>query len=60
VNSVFSLLALAAQEMPQVLNNLRCHAAEKPAFHARRSKINPANSQTADIAAVSETSGRIL
>jgi hypothetical protein len=29
-------------------NHLCRHAAEKPAIHARRSKTNPSNSQTAD------------
>jgi hypothetical protein len=48
VSSVFSLHALAAQKMPQLQNHLRRHAAEKPAIHARRSKTNPSNSQTAD------------
>jgi hypothetical protein len=48
VSSIFSLRALAAKKMPQVLNHLRCHAAGKPAIHAKRSKTNPANSQTAD------------
>ncbi|MFT5866994.1 MAG: hypothetical protein ACI82I_002750 [Gammaproteobacteria bacterium] len=28
--------------------HLRRHAAEKPAIHARCSKTNPSNSQTAD------------
>ena len=40
VNSVFPLRALAAQKMLQVLNHPRCHAAGKPAIHARRSKTN--------------------
>jgi hypothetical protein len=44
----FSLHALAAQKMPQLQNHLRRHAAEKPAIHARCSKTNPSNSQTAD------------
>lgn len=48
VNSIFSLRALAALKMPQVLSHLRCHAAGKPALRARRSKTNPANSRTAD------------
>jgi hypothetical protein len=48
VSSVFSLHALAAQKMPQLQNHLRRHAAEKPVIHARRSKTNPSNSQTAD------------
>jgi hypothetical protein len=48
VSSVFSLHALAAQKMPQLQNHLCRHAAEKPAIHARRSKTNPSNSQTAD------------
>jgi hypothetical protein len=48
VSSIFSLRALAAQKMPQVLDFRRYPAAEKPAIHARRSKTNPANSQTAD------------
>jgi hypothetical protein len=47
----FSLHALAAQKMPQLQNHLRRHAAEKPAIHARRSKTNPSNSQSADEAA---------
>jgi hypothetical protein len=34
--------------MPQLQNHLCRHAAEKPAIHARRSKTNPSNSQTAD------------
>jgi hypothetical protein len=34
--------------MPKLQNHLRRHAAEKPAIHARRSKTNPSNSQTAD------------
>jgi hypothetical protein len=40
VSSVFPLRALAAQKMLQVLNHPRCHAAGKPAIHARRSKTN--------------------
>jgi hypothetical protein len=48
VSSVFSLHALAAKKMPQLQNHLCRHAAEKPAIHARRSKTNPSNSQTAD------------
>ncbi|AUR01521.1 hypothetical protein [Phaeobacter inhibens] len=48
MNSIFTLRALAAQIMPQVQSHLHCHAAEKPAIHAKRSKTNPANSQTAD------------
>ena len=47
VNSIFSLTALAELKMPQLLSHLRCHAAGKPAIHARRSKTNPANSRTA-------------
>jgi hypothetical protein len=47
VSSVFSLHALAAQNIPQLQNHLCRHAAEKPAIHARRSKTNPSNSQTA-------------
>jgi hypothetical protein len=38
--------------MPQLQNHLCRHAAEKPAIHARRSKTNPSNSQTADFAAL--------
>jgi len=49
VNSIFSLTARAELKMPQVLSHLRCHAAGKPAIHARRSKTNPANSRTADL-----------
>jgi hypothetical protein len=49
VSLVFSLHALAAQKMLQVRNYLRCHAAGKPAIHARRSKINLANSQSTDM-----------
>jgi hypothetical protein len=48
VSSVFSLHALAAKKMPQLQNHLCRHAAEKPAIHARRSKTNPSNSQSAD------------
>jgi hypothetical protein len=48
VRSVSALHALAAQKMPQLQNHLCRHAAEKPAIHARRSKTNPSNSQTAD------------
>jgi hypothetical protein len=48
VNLIFSLHALAAQEMPQLQNHLRRHAAKKPAIHASHSKTNPSNSQTAD------------
>jgi hypothetical protein len=47
VSLPFSLHALAAQKMPQLQNHLRRHAAGKPAIHARRSKTNPSNSQTA-------------
>jgi hypothetical protein len=38
--------------MPQLQNHLCRHAAEKPAIHARRSKTNPSNSQTADKAPI--------
>jgi hypothetical protein len=38
VNSIFSLRVLAAQKMRRVHNNLCCHAAGKPAIHARRSE----------------------
>jgi hypothetical protein len=48
VSMAFSLHALAAQKMPQLQIHLRRHAAEKPAIHARCSKTNPSNSQTAD------------
>ncbi|MFT5800086.1 MAG: hypothetical protein ACI84R_004169, partial [Candidatus Azotimanducaceae bacterium] len=47
VSMAFSLHALAAQKMPQLQIHLRRHAAEKPAIHARCSKTNPSNSQTA-------------
>jgi hypothetical protein len=40
--------------MPQLQNHLCRHAAEKPAIHARRSKTNPSNSQTADFAAIGD------
>jgi hypothetical protein len=61
VNSVFPLRALAAQKMLQVLNHPRCHAAGKPAIHARRSKTNSAISQTADKAPFhsSDINGRV-
>jgi hypothetical protein len=49
----FSLHALAAQKMPQLQNHLRRHAAEKPAIHARCSKTNPSNSQTAGLSVIS-------
>ncbi|WP_162798087.1 hypothetical protein [Sulfitobacter sp. JL08] len=47
VNSIFSLRPLAAQIMPQVQNQLCCHAVGKPAIHARRGKTSSANWQTA-------------
>jgi hypothetical protein len=43
--------------MPQLQNHLCRHAAEKLAIHARRSKTNPSNSQTADKAAFCCRSG---
>ena len=45
VNSVFLMRSLAALIMLQVLSYLLCHAAGKPAVHARRNNTNLASSQ---------------